>query len=510
MIVFFGIGAASFVFLLMLMTSVTVIIAMYMKNNSSLLYSFILLMGDFVALVAAFSLAYVIRVKLDTRPLLVQPHAMTYLLIFLILLPFWLMIFGFLNMYKSEVYENRFSEAARIVVGSFIGILFLLSSEYITKQVIFPARLVPVYGFVISMLLVLLSRTILRAVRRTLFTQGLWLNSVLLVGNSPITSELVHSLSNSGTTGYEVAGVVAGKHVNIGAIPETHRYGSFAQALQHLKNKPPHTIVQTEFFGDPDKNDEILTYTQEHHIAYKFVPGNSEVFAGKFDVDLFQNIPVVSVHQTALIGWGRVAKRLFDVFVSLCAVLIASPIMLLIALYLLVFDHGHIIFKQARLTRFNTKFYIYKFRTVKHGYNMTPEEGFTKMGRLDLLKKFRDNGNFLPNDPRYGRFGNFLRATSLDELPQLFNVLKGDISLVGPRALIERDLAEYQHKNLILSVKSGITGLAQISGRNNIPFDERRRLDVFYVQNWSFWFDIVIISKTFLQITKRMIERRTD
>ena len=476
-----------------------------MKNNSSLLYSFALLVGDFVALIAAFSLAYVIRVKLDTRPLPSQVPAHTYLLIFLVLLPFWLMIFGFLNMYKSEVYDNRFSEAARILVGSFIGTLFLVASGYVLNRTIFPARLVPVYGFVISMLLVLLSRTLLRAARRGLFTKGVGVNRVLLVGSTPVTLELYNSLSHTHLTGYTVVGVVGGGK-NLEDIPAKKRFESFDAAIAALHKHTIHSVVQSELFADGAKNDEIASYAQEHHAAYRFVPGNNNVFVGKIDVGLLQNIPVVSVHQTALVGWGRIAKRLFDIFIALLGIIISSPILLLISLYLLIFDRGHIIFKQARLTRFNTTFNIYKFRTVKHGFNTSPEEGFARLGRPDLLKKFRENGNFLENDPRYGKFGKFLRASSLDELPQLFNILKGDISLVGPRALLARDLEEYPFKNLILSVKSGLTGLAQISGRNDIPVEERRKLDIYYVQNWSFWFDIVILLKTFVQVLKRIFE----
>lgn len=482
-----------------------------MKNNSSLLYSFILLVGDFVALVAAFTLAYIIRVKLDTRPLPAQVPAHTYLAIFLVLLVFWLLIFGFLNMYKSEVYENRFSEAARIVIGSFIGTLFLISSEYVLNRTIFPARLVPVYGLAISILLVLLSRTVLRAGRRILFSRGVGVNKVLLVGSTPVTHELYHALSHTKITGYQVIGVVNGLHP-FTDVPDAKQYESFKEAVEHLQQKNTiHTIVQAELYANTDKNNEILDYAQQHHAAYRFVPGNNDLFVGKIDVELLHNFPVVSVHRTALVGWGRVAKRLFDIFASLLGIIITSPLMLLIALYLKIFDGGDVIFRQRRLTRFDTVFYIFKFRTHIHKYtNMDPIDAFKKMGRMDLYEEFTKNGNFLEKDPRIGKFGNFLRATSLDELPQLFNILRGDISLVGPRALIERDLAEFQHKHVILSVKSGLTGLAQISGRNNIPVDERRKLDIFYVQNWSFWFDLVILMKTFVQVLKRMIERRTD
>jgi lipopolysaccharide/colanic/teichoic acid biosynthesis glycosyltransferase len=110
--------------------------------------------------------------------------------------------------------------------------------------------------------------------------------------------------------------------------------------------------------------------------------------------------------------------------------------------------------------------------------------------------EFRANSDYLKNDPRFTRLGLFMRKTSLDELPQLFNVVKGDLSLVGPRTLVPEELSSYDKRHMILSVKSGITGLAQVSGRRDISFEERRKLDVYYVQNWSFWLDLVILAKT--------------
>ena len=209
-------------------------------------------------------------------------------------------------------------------------------------------------------------------------------------------------------------------------------------------------------------------------------------------------MPVIAVHQTALVGWGRIVKRLFDLVVSSVMLIIATPILLIIAFLIKCTDfRAPVIFKQPRLTRFDTMVGIFKFRSHKQRFSgLSPEEAFKKMGRSDLIKPYRQNGDYLPGDPRISRLGNFLRRTSLDELPQLLNVIKGDISLVGPRALVPEELAQSAHKNQILSVKSGLTGLAQISGRRNIDFEERRKLDLFYVQNWSFWSDIVILLKT--------------
>jgi undecaprenyl-phosphate galactose phosphotransferase len=163
-----------------------------------------------------------------------------------------------------------------------------------------------------------------------------------------------------------------------------------------------------------------------------------------------------------------------------------------------------IFFRQERLTRFDQRFSVYKFRSQYAKYdNTTPEEAFELMGRPELAKQYRDNGDFLPNDPRVTPVGRFLRATSLDELPQIFNVLRGDISLVGPRALIPQELAAYKRRHTILSVKSGLTGLAQVSGRRDINFEERRTLDLYYVQNWSFWLDLVILAKTIRVVFSR-------
>jgi lipopolysaccharide/colanic/teichoic acid biosynthesis glycosyltransferase len=157
------------------------------------------------------------------------------------------------------------------------------------------------------------------------------------------------------------------------------------------------------------------------------------------------------------------------------------------------------------MSRFGNTVYVYKFRTMKQAYNnMSPEAGFNKMGRPELIKQYRQNGDQLANDPRISNVGRLLRASSLDELPQLWNVLRGDISLVGPRALDVEEIEKYDKKNLILSVKSGLTGLALVSGRHAISFDERRKLDLYYVQNWSFWLDIVILTKTIRVVLERL------
>ena len=468
-----------------------------MKNNASLLYNFALVIGDAVAITIAFSIAYILRVSLNHTPISSDVHAHTYILILIGLLPFWILIFALVGLYNSRIYDHRFTELGRLLVGTFIGILFVISYSYMFHIAIFPARLVTVYGFGLAFVFALLWRTLARGGRRQLFNYGVGINNVLIVGDTAIAHELVSSLADTAASGYRVVGVIGGhKHPHKGknGFPI---FKSFDEALQRLKKGQVHTIVQTELYAAADDNDRILTYAQENHIAYRFVPGNSELFVGNIEVDLFQAVPVIAVHQTALIGWGRIVKRLMDIAIGGLMLILASPFMILIALGIKLTSRGPVFFRQTRLTRFNHKFKVFKFRSNKMEFNgLDPEEAFAKMGRPELAEQYRKNGDFLPDDPRVTSMGHFLRRTSLDELPQLINVLRGDISLVGPRALIPEELDLYAKRHAILSVKSGMTGLAQVSGRRNIGFDERRKLDLYYVQNWSLWGDLVILTKT--------------
>jgi lipopolysaccharide/colanic/teichoic acid biosynthesis glycosyltransferase len=332
----------------------------------------------------------------------------------------------------------------------------------------------------------------------------------LLVGSTDITAEFVHSLSDP-RNGYKVIGVVGNKRHKYTHINEDILFSNFADASKRITTSDINSIVQTELFADDSRNDEILAFAQENHIAYRFVPGNSRLFVGSIDVNLFENIPTIAVHQTALTGWGRIVKRIFDLLTGTLLLIIASPIIIFVWLMLTVFGGGKAVYTQTRLSRFQTEIGLYKFRTHSHVYNgLTQEEAFAKMGKQELVKEYRKNGDFLENDPRISRIGKILRKSSIDELPQLLNVIKGDLSLVGPRPLIPQEMNLFDKKNVILSVKPGITGLAVISGRKNIAFEERRKLDMFYVQNWSFWMDLVIIAKTAVQVVARAFSGKSD
>jgi exopolysaccharide biosynthesis polyprenyl glycosylphosphotransferase len=468
-----------------------------MRNNSSLVYSFSLLVGDFLALIAAFVGAYILRVSISHKPISENIHAITYLEIFLLVLPFWILIFALMGLYNSSIYEKRFVEAGRLLVGSFLGLLFIAGLAYFSNKPVFPAKLVPIYGFIFAFLFLLIFRNLARAIRSLMFSYDIGITNVLLVGNTPMSFELIDILQDRRTSGYKIMGVVTDKEHAAKRYPHLRIFKTMDEANSHLKTRNIHSIVQTELFSDPDLNNDLIDFAQQHHIAFRFIPGNSEMFVGNLEVELFkQSLPVVTVHQTALVGWGRIVKRVFDLIIGILLLVIASPFIIIITTLQLL-NGGHVFFRQTRLTRFDQTFRVYKFRSQYKKYDgTTPEEAFEIMGKPELAKQYRENGDFIHNDPRITPLGKFLRRTSLDELPQLFNVIKGDLSLVGPRALIPEELSLFEKRHAILSVKSGLTGLAQVSGRKHISFNERRKLDMYYVQNWSFWLDLIILLKT--------------
>lgn len=463
-----------------------------MKNNASLVYAVFLIIGDFLALTAAFTSAYILRVKFDDRPLIQQIPAETYLYAFLAVLPLWIAVHALIGLYHSNTYQNRFREFGRLIIGSFLGILVVIGYDFVTDDALFPARLVVVYALLLGFSYLLLFRSVARLLRSVFFTFGSGITNVLIIGDESATrSGIVEELQNTRHSGHRIVGIV-------GKTASFQQFDSFQEAIDKLPNTTIHSIIQTELYKDGSKNDDIMNYAQTRHITYRFIPGNSELFIGNIEVELFRGVPVVTVHQTALVGWGRVVKRVFDAAASLVLIILASPLLLLIGLIMKLLNPKEtILFTQIRLTQFDRPFKVYKFRSqYKRFDGTTPEEAFAMIGKPGLAKKYRAEGDKLDNDPRIIRLGHLLRATSLDELPQLLNVLKGDISLVGPRALIPQELVNYPHKHHILSVRSGLTGLAQVSGRRDLSFEERRKLDAYYVQNWSFWLDITILFKT--------------
>ncbi len=467
-----------------------------MPTKNTKYYSLILVLADTLILLAAFSLAYVIRVNFDNRPLLSTVYALDYLQAFAVILPVWILIFASLGLYSSSTYNRRLVEWGKIAIGAFIGILVVIGWEYISGKHIFPARLVAVYSFGGSFLLLVLGREILRFMRSLLFRFGRGINRVLIVGNSAATRDIADNLSFTHRSGYKIV-AIAGPAKIIPSGLDVEHFSTVESALKKLRELRITTIIQTDLYDSAERNQQILGAAQANHISYNFIPGEPEFYTGKNTVDVFLGYPMISVSQTPLVGWGAITKSIFDGIISLLLVILLSPVFVIIIILQMIFNPGPVFYVSRRLSQFSRPVRLIKFRSMrpKYGKKDAADE-FRDMGRDDLATEYKKNRK-VTDDPRVTKFGHFLRDTSLDELPQLFNVLRGDLSLVGPRPILPQEATFSPARTALLhSVKSGVTGIWQVSGRSNLSFEERIELELFYAQNWSFWLDIKILFKT--------------
>lgn len=475
-----------------------------MPTKNTKFYSLILVLADTFTLLVAFSLAYILRVQVDDRPLLAPVYAFDYAMAFLTILPIWLLIFASLGLYQASTYNRRLVEWSKIALGAFIGILVIIGWEYVSEKYFFPARLVALYALAGSFLLLLLEREILRLVRDLLFRYGRGVSRVLIIGNSDATRDIADALSHTSRSGYKIV-AIAGPAKVIPSGMEVEHFTNVESALKRVKDLRITTIIQTDLYDSAERNQRILGAAQINHISYNFIPGEPEFYTGKNTVDVFLGYPMITVSQTPLIGWGAIAKGIFDRVAAFILIVLLSPVFLILIVLQKLLNPGPVFFYNPRLSRFSQRISLIKFRSMRDRptAHMNAADEFRLMGREDLAEEYEKNHK-VENDPRISSFGKFLRSTSLDELPQLFNVLKGDLSLVGPRPILPEEVKFSPAKTALLhSVKSGVTGLWQVSGRSNLSFEERIELETFYAQNWSFWLDIKILLKTVAVVIRK-------
>ena len=470
-----------------------------MRKKSDFILRLLLIIGDALALILSFAFAYFIRVKVDPRPWTFEFQFFEFVQTIVWLVPVMLVILATLGLYRKDIFlgRTRMPERGRLVLAAILSVAALIVYDFFKGENLFPVRVMALTSVLLSFVFLLIERMIVRFVVRQIFKSDYGARRAIIVGNSKNTEYLADYISSVPESGYRLVGVVASKKY----IPKdlkVHQYSSLKDALKKAKAD---VIFQT----DEKSTEYVYKQAVERHILYYFVPSETALSSHFGEMELVGTTPAVLVLTTPLTGGYVVIKRLFDIVFSLLALVLAAIPMLITWLILKLSDlKAPAIYADERLTQYNRKFKCYKFRSMKPEYSgMTAEEAFTKMGKSDLIEKYRKDGDYLKNDPRITKFGHFIRKMSLDELPQLINILKGDISLIGPRALLPGELRDYGDRSLILTIKSGLTGFAQVSGRRDIPFEERRALDIYYVRNWSLSLDASIFLKTIAAVLKR-------
>ena len=463
-----------------------------MRKKSDFILRLCLIIGDAVALVLSFAMAYVVRVYVDPRPIAFEVQLADFVLATSLLVPIMLIILATLGLYRRAIYlgKTRLPERGRLFIAAVLSVSSLIVYDFFRGENVFPVRVMAITAVALSFVFLLIERVLVRATIKLIFRKEYAMKRVIILGNRKSTEYLADYITSTPESGYKLVGIVAGKKY----IPQdlkAHQYSSLKEALNKAKAD---VIFQT----DEKATDYVYKQAVKRHLLYYFVPSETALSSHFGEMELVGNTPTVLVKTTPLSGGYVVVKRIFDVLFSMVGIALAGIPMLIIWLVLKLSDIKYSpIYKDERLTQYNRKFKCYKFRSMKPEYSgMTAEEAFEKMGKPQLIEKYRKDGDTIKNDPRITKIGKFLRRTSLDELPQLFNILKGDISLIGPRALLPGELRHYGDRSLILTVKSGLTGFAQVSGRRDISFEERRALDIYYVKNWSLTLDVQIFFKT--------------
>ena len=463
-----------------------------MKKDPGLVFRIVLIFVDAFAILAALLIAYLFRIHIDSRPYYFEAETTVFITTILFIVPFWLILHAVIGLYRKSIIisRSRFPELTRLLIASVLGIMGLISYGFFTGENILPTRTVAIYAMLLCFIMLCIFRGIIHFVRNRILRRHRGTLHALIIGNSPNTTRIAEHIADYPEEGYSLAAIVSNKKY----IPDDFHKKRYASLGDALSKTHVDVIFQTE-----DRSSEYV-YSQaiKHHLLYYFVPSESALFSHIGNLQLFGDTPAILVKITPLIGGARIAKRTMDIVIGVISLIIAFIPMSIIWLIVKLSDIQHsAIYSEYRLSRYNKKVKIFKFRSMKPEYSgMSPEDAFKKMGRPELIEKYRSNGDYLPDDPRITKIGHFLRGTSLDELPQILNVVRGDISLVGPRALVPGELRDYGDRSLLLSVKSGLTGLAQVSGRRDISFEERRSLDLYYVQNWSLWLDITILFRT--------------
>ena len=469
-----------------------------MRRKSDLVLRLALVLGDGLMLILSFALAYFIRVHVDPRPYVFESQLLEFTLEIIWLVPIMWIILAALGLYKKSVFlgKSRLPQVGRLFLAAVLSVAALIVYGYLTDRNLFPVRIVALLAVVFSFVFLVAERLFVIFVAKQIFKSNYGTKRVLIVGNNKNTEYLADYITSKPEAGYRLAGVVANRKYLPGDL-KTHQYSSLKEALKK-------TQVDVIFQTDEKSTEYVYKQAVRRHILYYFVPSETALSSHFGELELVGNTPAVLVKLTPLSGGWAIFKRIFDVVFSMIALIAAAIPMAIIWVILKISDiSAPAIYADERLTQYNRKFKCYKFRSMKPEYSgMTAEEAFIKMGKPGLIKKYRKNGDCLKDDPRITKFGRFIRKTSLDELPQLFNIFKGDISLIGPRALLPGELREYGDRSLILSVKSGLTGFAQVSGRRDIPFEERRALDIYYVMNWTVMLDLSIFFRTIVTVLK--------
>jgi len=419
-----------------------------------------------------------------------------YLLFTLTVAPFFIVILAFEGLYVMRATRSFPKEVYGVTRAITFGLIILVLAVFLNREW-FSSRFVILVGWALAIVYVIIARFLVQRIQRWfLVHKNVGIHRILLIGSNQKVYALRKLLAKNKQLGYRVV-----DQIDTASVKEVKEIRA---------NKGVDEII----VGDPtltdDEQEKLFDYCQINNITYKYFPTTLQT--PRFSMKIFNGEPLIEFQHTPLDGWGRVLKRAYDLIAGFVLTVLFSPIMLAVAILIKLEDSdGPIIYKNERIGENGEKFFVYKFRYMQWKYCVTKEnphmaEAMAFEKELIAERNVRKGGILykIKDDPRKMKVGAFIERFSLDELPQFWNVLKGNMSLVGPRPHQEREVERYsEYHRRLLTIKPGVTGMAQVSGRSDLAFEDEYRLDVFYIENWSLWLDVVICLKTARALLKR-------
>lgn len=417
-----------------------------------------------------------------------------YLFLVVYMLPLFVLVF-FINGIYSTKPKGLLTNINNVTVAVSVVFMIIFALLFLTRTFFF-SRLVIVYAWIITIVLVCFGKAFVWFVSKYLYRMKLGINLVVIVGTDNIAKVLTRCFSGNGLGNRKVIAYVDIKNrISTKKLNDVPTVKRFSELSNKIDMSDVSEIIWTEKGLDSELAWELVNFCQDEKIRFRYVPNLFATRTTNINLTTVSGVPIIELRKTPLEGWGRISKRIFDILGSLFGLIVCSPLFLLIAVLIKLDSKGSVLFTQDRVGE-HEKFKIYKFRTMV-------EDASKLLSKI--RQKVGDTGPFynvkIKNDPRLTRVGKFLRKTSIDELPQLYNILLGEMSLVGPRPLAPKesyDVERYEKRYRIRRyVKPGITGLWQVSGRSEMTTRERISLDIYYAEHWSLLLDIQIIIKTF-------------
>ncbi len=467
-------------------------------KRTELIFNLVSLPVDALMLCAAGLASFYLRLhSLNlVGPVIYQLQLPEFLGIVYLVIPLLLLAFAALGLYNLRGTRKFSQELGRVVIGVSLG-LFVVIVLFFFNQSLFPSRFIILAGWVLGIIFVMLGRSILRLIQNYQFGRGRGLHKLVIINGSNPESKIIKSMLHDKNHGYRVVRELA------------YSENIFDELQQLYNDSQIDEILQTNPALSDERNLRLVEFARNKGLQFSFAPNLFEVQRNAIEVNDFYGVPVISLKNTPLDGWGKVAKRATDILVSAVCLIITSPLFVLIYLAIKLDSSGPAIYHAMRGGH-GEDFRFYKFRTMYAHLSVGEDFGGEQANRVrqELWKKNDRGGEQSPflkikDDPRVTRVGRFLRRTKLDEIPQFWNVFNGDMSMVGPRAHVLDEVEKYRARyRRMFSIKPGVFGMSQLAQVTwpDLPFEEEIRLNTYYIENWSLRLDVTILAKSFVML----------